>query len=123
MEMYSAYNGGKSVVAERFIGTLRNKIDKNMTAVPKNVNFDVLIHIVDQYKNKYHRTIKIKPIDFKSDSYAEYNVDSNEKAPNSQVGDHVKKSKYRNIFATRYVPNCSEEGYVSSKIKKTVPCY
>ena len=90
MEMYSAYNEGKSVVAERFIGTLKNKIHKNMAAVPKSVHFDVLIHIVDQYKKKYHRTIKIKPTDFKSDSYAEYNVDSNEKAPNSQVGDHVK---------------------------------
>ena len=60
MDMYSAYNEGKSVVAERFIGTLRNKIHKNMAVVPKSVHLDVLIHIVDQYKNKYHRTIKIK---------------------------------------------------------------
>ena len=71
IEMYSTYNEGKSVVAERFIRTLKNKIYKHMTAVSENVYFDVLIDIVDKYNNKYHRTIKMKPIDVKSDSYAE----------------------------------------------------
>ena len=61
--MYSTYNEGKSVVAERFIRTLENKIFKHMKAVSKNVYFDVLDDIVDKYNNTVHRTIKVKPID------------------------------------------------------------
>ena len=75
--MYSPYNEVKSVVAERFIKTLKNKIFKQMTAVSKNVSIDVLDDIVNKYNNTFHRTIKMKPIDVKSDSFAEYNVDSN----------------------------------------------
>ena len=63
----------------RFIKTLKNNIYKLMTAVSKNVYFDVLNDIVDKYNNTFHRTIGMKPIDVKSDSYAEYKVDSNEK--------------------------------------------
>ena len=74
--MYSTYNEGKSVAAERFIKTLKNKIYKHITAVSKNVYFDVLNDIVKNYNNTFHRTIKMKPIDVKSDSYAQYNVDS-----------------------------------------------
>ena len=73
IEMYSRYNEGKSVIAERFIRTLKNKIFKHMTAVSKNVYFDVLGKIVNKYNNTVQRTIKIKPIDVTSDSYAEYN--------------------------------------------------
>ena len=75
IEMYSTYNEGKSVVAERFIRTLKNKIFKHMTAISKNVYFDVLDDIVDKYNNTVHRSIKMKPIDITSDSYAEYNED------------------------------------------------
>ena len=71
IEMYSTYNEGKSVVAERFIRTLKNKIFKHMTAISKNVYFDVLDDIVNKYNNTVHRTIKMKPIDITSDSYAE----------------------------------------------------
>ena len=77
--MCSTYNEGKSVVAERFIRTLKNKIYKRMTALSKNVYFDVLKDIVYEYNNTYQRTIKMKPIDVKPDSYVEYSVDSNEK--------------------------------------------
>ena len=70
--MYSTYNKGKSVVAERFITTLKNKIFKHMTAVSKNVYFDVSDDIVNKYNNAVHRTIKIKPIDITSGSLAEY---------------------------------------------------
>ena len=69
--MYSTYNEGKSVVAERFIITLKNKIFKHMTAASRIVYFDVLDDVVDKYNNTVHRTIKMKPIDVKSDSYAE----------------------------------------------------
>ena len=77
--MYSTYNEGRPVVAERFIRTLKNKIFKHMTAVSKNVYFDVLDDTVNKYNNTVHRSIKMKPIDVKSDSYAEYNKNSNEK--------------------------------------------
>ena len=70
IEMYSTYNEGKSVVAERFIRTLKNKIFKHMTAISKNVYFDVLDDIVNKYNNTVHRTMKVKPIDVTSDSYA-----------------------------------------------------
>ena len=80
--MYSTHNEGKSVVAERFIRTLKNKIYKHMTAVSKNVYFDILNDIVNEYNSTYHKTIKMKPIDVKSDSFAEYNEESNEKTLN-----------------------------------------
>ena len=98
-EMYSTHNEGKSVVAERFIRILKNKIYKHMTVVSKNVYFDALDDIVDKYNNTYHRTTKMKPIDVKSDSFAEYNEESNETDPKFKVGDHVRISKHRNIFA------------------------
>ena len=69
--MYSTYNEGKSVAAERFIRKLKKKIYKHMTAVSKNVYFDVLDDIVDKYNNTNHRAIKMRHIDVKSDSYAE----------------------------------------------------
>ena len=81
---------------------------------------NVLNDIVDEYNNTYHRTIKIKPIDVKPNSYAEYNEESNEKDSKLEVGDHVRISKYKNIFAKGYTPNWSEGNFVSSKIKNTV---
>ena len=99
--MYSAFNEGKSVVAERFIRTLKNKIFKHMTAISKNVYFDVLDDIVNKYNNTVYRSIKIKPTDVTSDSYAEYNEDYNKKDPKFNVGDHVRISKYKNIFNTK----------------------
>ena len=75
--MYSTYNEGKSVVAERFIRTLKNKIFKHMTAVSKNVYFDVLDDIVDKYNNTVHGTIKTKPNDVTAYSYTKYNEDYN----------------------------------------------
>ena len=120
--MYSTYNEEKSVVAERFIRTLKNKIFKHMTAISKNSYFDALDDIVHKYNNTVHKTIKMKPIDVTSDSYAEYNEDpSNKKDPKFKVGDNVRISKYKNIFAKGYTPNWSEEVFVVSKIKNTVP--
>ena len=77
IEMYSTYNEGKSVVAEGFIRTLRNKTFKHLTAISKTVSFDVLDDIVNNYNNAVHKAIKMKPINVTSDSYAEYNEDSN----------------------------------------------
>ena len=85
IEMYSTFNEGKSVVAERFIRTLKNKIFKHMTAIAKNVYFNVLEDIVNKYNNTVHRTIKMKPIDVTPISYVEYNEDSNKKILNLKL--------------------------------------
>ena len=122
IEIYSTHNEGTSVVAERFTRTLKSKIYKHMTAVSKNVYFDVLDDIVDEYNNTYHKTMKMKPIDVKSDQKDhKYNEESNEKDPKFKIADHVRISKYKNVFAKGYNPNWSEEVFVISKIKNTVP--
>ena len=119
--MYSTHNEAKSVVAERFIRTLKNKIYKHMTVMSKNVYFNVLDDIVDEYNDTYHKTIKMKPIDVKNDSFAEFNEESNEKDPKFKIDDHVRISKYKNNFAKGYAPNWSEEIFIIKKIKNTVP--
>ena len=99
---------------------LKNKIFKHMTAISKNFYFDVLHDIVNKYNNTIHRTVKMNPIDFTSDSYVECNEDFNKKDPILKFGDHVRISWYKNIFAKGYTPNWSEEAFVVSKIKNTV---
>ena len=119
--MYSTHNGGKSVVAERFIRTLKNKIYKYMTSVSKNVYIDKLDDIVDEYNNTYHTTIKMKPADVKDNTYINADKEINNKDPKFKVGAHVRISKYKNIFAKEHMPNWSEEVFVIKKVKNTVP--
>ena len=92
-----------------------------MTATSKNVYFHVLDDIVDKYNTKVHGTIKMKPIDVTDDSSVECNKDSNKKDHKFKVGDHVRISINKNIFGEGYIPNWSEEAFVISKIKNTVP--
>ena len=106
--MYSTHNEGKSVVAERFIRTLKSKIYKYMTSISKNVYIDKLDNIVDKYNNTYHTTIKIKPIDVKDNTYINVDKEINNKDPKIKVGDRVRISKYKNIFTKVYMPNWSE---------------
>ena len=94
-----------------------------MTAISKNVYFDVLDDIVNKYNNTVHRTTKMKPINVTDDSFVEYNEESNKKDPKFKVGDHVRISKYKNIFAKGYAPNWSEEVFLINKIKNTDLCY
>ena len=82
---------------------------------------DKLDDIVGEYNNTYHRTIKMKPIDVKDNTYIDFKKEVNDKDPKFKVGDHVRISKYKNIFAKGYTPNWSEEVFVVSKIKNTVP--
>ena len=96
---------------------LKNKIFKHMTAVWK---IYVLGDIINKYNITVHRSIKVKPIDVTSDSYAEYNKDSNVAKPKFKIGDHVRISKCKNIFAKGYTQNWAEEVFVVSKIKDTV---
>ena len=67
--------------------------------------FNVLNDVVDEYNNTYHKTIKMKPIDVKNDSFAEYNEEFKEKDPKFKVGNHVRISKYKNIFTKGHAPN------------------
>ena len=108
IEMYSIHNERKSVVPERFIKTLKNKIYKYMNSISKNVYIDKFDDIVDEYNNTYHRTIKIKPIYVKDSTYIDFKKKINNKYPKFKVGDYVRISKYKNIFAKGYMPNWSE---------------
>ena len=121
IDMYSIHNEGKSVIAERFIRTLKNKIYRYMTAISKNVFIDKLDDIVDEYNNTYHKTIKMKHTDVKNNTYLDFEKEVNDKDPKFKVGDYVRIFRYKNIFAKGYMPNWSEEVFIISKIKSTVP--
>ena len=91
--MYSTHNEGKSVVAERFIRTLKNKIYKYMTSMSKNVYIDKLDDTVNKYHNTYHNTIKMKPVDVKSSTYIDSSKEINDEDVKFKVGDIVRISK------------------------------
>ena len=119
--MYSIHNEGKSVAAERFIRTLKNKIYKYMTAISKNVYSNELDDIVNEYNNTYHRTIKMRPVDVKDNTYIHFEKEVDDKGSKFKVGDFVRISKYKNIFTKGYTPNWSEYIFVIKKVKNTVP--
>ena len=96
--MYSTHNEGKSLIAERFIRTLKNKIYKCMTSVPKNVYIDKSDDIVNKFNNTFHSTIKIKPVDAKSNTYIDSSKEINYRDPKFKIGGIVKISKYENMF-------------------------
>ena len=123
IEMYSIHNEGKPVVAETFIRTLKTKIYKYKTSISKNVYIDKLDDIVHEYNNTYYRTIKMKPVDVKDNTYIDLMElpRSNDKDPTFVVGCYVRISEYKNIFAKRYTPNWSEEVFVIKEVKNTVP--
>ena len=118
--MYSTYNEGKSVVAEIFIRTLKNKLYKHMTATGKNVYYDVLHDVVNEYNNTKHNTIKMKPKDV-GDNKRVYIDEHNEKDSRFKVGDRFRISKFKKILAKRYTPNWSTEIFIINKINDTVP--
>ena len=120
INMYSRYNEGKSVVAERFIRTLKNKLYKHMTATGKNVYYDVLNDVVNKYNNTKHSTIKMKLIDVKNNKRV-YIDEHNEKDCIFKVGDRVRISRYKNMFAKGYTRNWSKEIFIVDKINDTVP--
>ena len=101
--------------AERFIKTLKNKIYKHMTAIGKNVYFNVLDDIVKDCNNNIHSSIK----DNKNDYFIEYIEESNKKDPKFKIDDHVRISKYKNIFSKGYLPNWFEEIFIINKVKNT----
>ena len=121
IEIYSTHNEGKSIVAEKFMKILENKIYKYMMSVSKNVYIDKLYDIVNKYNNTYHNTIKMKLANVKPRTYIDFDKDSNKKDLKFEVDDHVKISKYKNILAKDYVQNWSEEVFIIKKVKITVP--
>ena len=139
--MYSTFNEGKSVVAERFIRTLKNKLYKHMTATGKSVYYDVLDDIVNEYNNIKHNTIKMKLKDVKNDTAKlsslerrttsravarnkrVYIDEHNEKRARYNAGDRVRISKFKNIFAKGYTPNWSRKIFIVNKINDTVPLH
>ena len=76
-----------------------------MTSISKNLYIDKLDDIVKESNNTYHTSIKVKPIDVKDNTYIDFKKESNEKNPKLKVGDHVRISEYKNIFAEGYMPN------------------
>ena len=88
-----------------------------MTSISKNVYVDKLDDIVDEYNNTCHTTIKTKPADVKDNTYINADKEINNKDPKFKVGDRVRISKYKNIFAKRYMPNWIEEIFVIKKLK------
>ena len=119
--MYSTFNEGKSVVAERFIRTLKNKLYEHMTATGKNVYYDVLDDAVNECNKTKHNTIKMKPKNVKNGNKRVYIDEHNEKSARYNVGDRVRISKFKNIFAKGYTPNWSREIFITNKINDTVP--
>ena len=99
IKMYSTHNDVKSVAADRLIRTLKNKIYKYMTTILEKVHIDKLDDEVNEYSNTYYRKIKMKPIDIKDNTYINITKKVNDKNPKFQVGDHVRTSKHKNIFA------------------------
>ena len=92
-----------------------------MTSISKNVYIDKLDDTVKEYNNKYHTSIKMKPVDVMDNTYIDFKKEINNKDPKCKVGDHVRISKYKNIFAKGYMLNWSKEIFLIKKIKNTVP--
>ena len=92
--MYSKCNEGKFVVAERFIRTLKKKIYKHMTLISKKKYVDKLDYIVKEYNYTYHKTIKMKPVEVKDNTFINFGEEVNDKDTKFKTGDHVRMSKH-----------------------------
>ena len=114
IEIYSTHREGISVVTERFIRTLKNKIYKYMTSISKNAYIDKLNNKVNNYNNGYHSTTKVKFLDVKSNTYINFNNKLMKKILN--LSNHVRITKYKNIFAKCYVPSWNEEDFVIKSV-------
>ena len=91
-----------------------------MTSISKNVYIDKLNDIVNKYVHTYHRTIKMKPVDVNSSTYIDFYKKNNKEGPKFKVGDNIKVSIYKKLFAKGYVPNQSEEVFAIKKVKNTL---
>ena len=104
IEKHSTYNERKSVVAKRFIRTLKNRIYECMISILKNVYIDKWTDIVNEYNNNtYHSTMKMKSVDVKDGTFINFGADNNDKDSKFKVGDHIRILKYKTIFAFQKV--------------------
>ena len=117
IEMYLKHNDWKSVITKRFIGTLKNKINKYMTSILKNVCIDQLDDIVNKYNTTYRSPIKLKTVIVKSITFIDSSKETNDEDPKFETGDIVGISKYNNVLAKGYVVNWSEEVFWLKKTK------
>ena len=115
VETYSTHNEGKSVLAERFIRTLKNKNCEYMTSISRNVYIDKLDDIFNKYKNTYLSTIKMKPVDVKLNIYINSSKEINDKILNLKLLIFCRISKYKKNFAKGYSTNWSEEDFAIQK--------
>ena len=111
VEMYSIHNDGKSIVAKRFIRTLTNKIYKHLTAVSRQMYINKLDNVASKYNNKYYKAIKKKPTDFKSSTYIDFDIGSNDKDLKFNIGDYLRISKCQSIFPKSYFPDGLEKAF------------
>ena len=114
IEMYSTQNVGESVVAERFIRSLKSKIYKHMTWLSKHVYISKLDDILNKYNNTYHRTIKMKSVDVTPSTYIDFDKENSKEGSKFEVSDNVRTSRYKNIFVKGYFRKWSEEAFVIS---------
>ena len=121
IEIYSMYNERKSLIAKRFIRTLKDKIYKYMTSISKNVYIDKLDDIVNTYNNTCHSKFKIKHVDIKSSTYNDTRKEIYDNDAPFNTIYIVRISKYKHIFWISCVPNSSEEVLVILKDKNTMP--
>ena len=118
--MYSRHNEGKSIVAEKYIRTLKNKMYKYITSILENVYIDQLDDIVYKNNDIYHNTIKMKPADVKPKTYINSSKEIDEdQDPKFKIGSIFRIGKYKTIFEKGYVPNWSEKVFVIEKVKNT----
>ena len=83
-----------------------------MTSGYENVYIHKLDDIVNKYEKTYHSTIKVKPVDVKSNAHIDFSKENNSKNPKFEVGDNIRISKYKSVFAKSYTPNWSEEVFL-----------
>ena len=118
IEISSTHNEGKSIAAERFIRTLKNKIHKYMTSISKNLYIYKSGDMVNKYNNTYPKKIKMKPVHLKSDTYINFSKKTNDKDPKFKIDGIVRISKCKTIFGNSYFPNWCEEFFWLKKLKK-----
>ena len=120
--MYSTNNNGKSLIAERFIRTLKNKIYKYMTSISKNVYINKLDVIVKRYNNTYHTSIKMKPVSVNDNTYIDIKKEVNDKDPKFKIGDNVRISKYKTTFLLKSICESGQKKY-SLLVKLKILCH
>ena len=118
--MYLTHNEGKPAIVERFIRTFKNNVSKYLASISKNAFIDKLEDMINNYNNKYHRTIKVKPVYVKWKTYFNFSKEVNDKDPKFKVGDFVSTSKFKNVFTKGDLPNGSEKDFVIKNVKCTV---